>query len=754
MRSYGEQGQHEALDTELSGMSDAEKARWFRDQGERFEGIFQSRFRRLLSDVTKGDPRQLLSRLSLACTNLDTQLVPLWAKGTSNYHVELAQGFALQHQRGEFADTSLNTGDIATLIYEAADAFNARHFVRLDPSAPLHDHLRIVALEHVRQHTMKNRNVGYPQHVIPIVESLFVPMEHHVRPVAGMHVRDVMAMFSTVVASLDRRASAFSQLLTAIRGPGAVATALEQQRASAPGSWAELDLDSVAAAVQHSSPAGGREVAEAYLSARLPTIHTVTVADFARACPVGVDPAKLVGLLEYWSLSFGQLSDRDAEHFFLDNPVWRKPLIRLDDDTFFWPTYRSFFCFCLDMLQDYVIETGIRKAKQLEKRRGAFLEEAVDDAFTAAFPMGKSYGGSVWKDPVTNAQYENDLLIVVDKCVFIVECKSGKADPGARRGAENSLRRAINDLLVAPSKQAQRFYDFLRENRTAHTFRTFAGEKNEVDLTGTTNFLLLGVTLEHLGAVAPHWSVFRRGGLVRPDFRSAPVVSLAELYAVFELLDGASEKMHYLTRRARFEGQFNHTGNEYDVLALYLETALNVDRAQYARKNVIDIRGKADVLDSYFWSTWLGGHAGKPVRHLTPWWRNMINDLDQSGFEQWAISSYILLNTSFDDQLLFQREFESLQTQVMRSGEAQPSEVYPLLTGPWDERCGIVGLAYRHATTPELEALLKRAAIAGHETLGTKLVVVLAVDVDRRRTPYDALFFSIGFGDHLKLRGI
>src|ERR1035438_6996230 len=101
--------------------------------------------------------------------------------------------------------------------------------------------------------------------------------------------------------------------------------------------------------------------------------------------------------------------------------------------------------------------------------RSAYLEHRVTELLRQSFPGAKIYRGSKFRLlPDDTVEYENDILAVVDTTAFVIECKSGRVDPPARRGAELRLADTMDDLIGAASTQARRFVSFLKKNPKRH----------------------------------------------------------------------------------------------------------------------------------------------------------------------------------------------------------------------------------------------------------------------------------------------
>jgi hypothetical protein len=168
------------------------------------------------------------------------------------------------------------------------------------------------------------------------------------------------------------------------------------------------------------------------------------------------------------------------------------------------------------------------------KVRANYLETRVAEAFRAKFPNAKVYRGSKFRErPDDPKEYENDILVVVDTTAIIVECKSGRVDPPARRGAPDRLADTFDDLIAAASTQALRFANFLRANPRRHTFATKSAVTNNVNATSILRFIPLSVTYESLGYVGANLKELALGGFIDAADASVPSMCFTDLEVVW-----------------------------------------------------------------------------------------------------------------------------------------------------------------------------------------------------------------------------
>ncbi len=222
--------------------------------------------------------------------------------------------------------------------------------------------------------------------------------------------------------------------------------------------------------------------------------------------------SNFIAVLDRLTLGFGSLADNNPELFLLDNPVWRKPMVRIDDDTVFIPIVGLLLSFGLEILEELVLSQEILVTVYTE-RRAAYLEDAVAEHFRRAFPSAEIHQGSMWP---RKGEGENDLLVIVDRLAVIVEAKAGSVSDSSRRGADKSLRSDIAALMVEASRQSSAFQRFLQDNHGVHQFETRDGGLNAVDARPVKEFLRLTVTLHQLGPVYSHWVELVEAGLIDP----------------------------------------------------------------------------------------------------------------------------------------------------------------------------------------------------------------------------------------------
>lgn len=470
---------------------------------------------------------------------------------------------------------------------------------------------------------------------------------------------------------------------------------------------------------------------------KLDRIYSFTVERALSLLP-GAPESSLRDLLKRLSYKFGDLRDFNKEHIILGNPVWDRPFIELEGDTYFSGIWGVMYHIALELLESLVWENAeLRERYTVAK--AAFLEDELESAFRSAFPHASVHRGSNWTDPVTGATFENDLTVTVDSFALVVEAKSGAVSDPAKRGAPKRLFDTLKTLIEEPSEQALRFIDFLKRHPAEHSLATRRGETNIIDSRLIRYYVPWGVTLSHLGMIGSNLKKLIDAKVVAKSLEElAPSMSFTDLEIVFSLLPLEVEKLHYFARRREFEAHMLYEGDELDLLALYLENGFNIGDTEYARDVVLNIGLKSKELDPYFIGVGAGHQVEKPILRLSTWFRDLLERISERRTEGWAETGFILLNSTQEDQEKFEKMLKQLIKRIAE-GKAEKKHNWVIFSsGPERRRYYIVGYPYTTRDKSERDEML--SAIIGDEKFqNARGVVVIGVRMDRPDYPYSVM---------------
>jgi hypothetical protein len=663
-------------------------------------------------------------------------------EGAGQHHVELLQALLLTIPEDDQPPSLTTTEtflEIGRLVIRVSEAFTLRRFY---PTSTGSEGRYFQALsEDARIHTQAIRNWGYPEQVFRILTDMFGLLDAEWAVRRGFKISNLVKMCQNIFRLVEDRFERRKKLARPVLKAKTVREAVETYYRTVPGivgqsadfldliKKADLGVDGTKAALM------------THFDLSLRDCYTFSIGDFRHAFPEPISEEGIENVLADWSISIGALDGRNPEHFFLANPVWTKPIIRLADQRFCWPVLELFLSFGLEMMQGILKQEPDLYREYEEVTRPHYLEEKVATLFETAFPAAQILRGSMWREPDSSAPYENDLLICLDSYLIVVESKSGKVDAAAKRGGDR-LKKTLTKLIVVPTIQADRFARFLLETRGPHEFDTKRGVRNQCDTSAATRIIRLNITFELLGPLSAQRTMLQKANLMAVGIPAAVTMALTDLEIVFELLPLVHEKLHYLERRAEFEHNANYTADEIDLLAFYLETGFNIGEDEYEGKNSFHLYGQSKVFDSYFLGKNSGGAALKPKLKLTDKWRRILIAMEERRFKGWTQLGVCLLNVSFADQQLFERRLKKVVANV-RSRWHDPSHENTLIleNGPPQRREAIVGYAYKRISREARNRMLNVIISTAAAETGADRVAVIGVDCDEPSVPYSVLAF-------------
>lgn len=474
----------------------------------------------------------------------------------------------------------------------------------------------------------------------------------------------------------------------------------------------------------------------------LECIFTFTLDDIMKAYGEESHRAGVLKMIRKMSHRFGDLAGADVNHFLFSNPVLVRPLIELNDCSFFW-ALGGILAHTLPAMLEELIPT--RERPRYSDTRAKYLEDAVEVRFKKAFPDGRVYRGSQWKpahgDPT---QYENDVLLVIDSTAIVIECKSHLVDAPARRGAEFRLIDTLEDLVASASDQAQRFADFLKEHRQVHRFSTRTGTINEVDSTRLVRFIPISVTYENLGFVSANLKEAVEAELIEPGHALVPSICITDLEIAFEVLESQAQRIHYLARRAEVEKTMQYHGDEMDLLAFYIETGFNIGEIE-SGGTLISLAMKSKELDPYFVAKADGVDVPKPVLSLTQWWKDILARIEQVKAEFWTEIAYIFLSADLKSQRKFERKFKQLAERVDKGALREKHNWLTFIVGTLAKRQhAVIGYPYKAQARSERNDMMKHMAAEAEDKMPVSGIAVLGLNVDDVNYPYNVLAYIPG----------
>jgi len=470
-----------------------------------------------------------------------------------------------------------------------------------------------------------------------------------------------------------------------------------------------------------------------YFLERLFTFNFDTLASYADN---QITAEKLKQIFAEITLDFGDLADQDAEHFILGNPVHDKPFISITDNSVFSSLWAVMTHLSLGLLEGFCSKED-KLRKKYNDARASYLEDEIAGLFKTAFPMASIHCGSKWKGK-DGREYENDLLVIIDKFALVVEAKAGQVSPPAKRGAPDRLSKTFKELIEEPSEQALRFIEFLQENPRELSLKVKKGPNNRFSAEPLKYFIPLGVTLSHLGTAGSNLKQLIKAGVTsKPIEELATSVSLTDLQIVFDFLTLAAEKVHYLQRRRELEASIEYVGDELDLLAWYLDNGFNFGPDE-ENIGLFKMALKAKELDHYIIGKANGEKVVKPELQKTKWWRDILCRLEERQKQTWLETSYILLNVPLDGQEAFEGLVDDMKDKL-RKGKAEfPHNWIFLKTFEEKRKFTIAGYGYHDRLKEERDGVMGDI-LYDDNMRDVKGKLVIGMNIDKTHYPYSVL---------------
>ncbi len=547
------------------------------DTPEEWRGIFGKSLHSIRGFLAVHDSFEVLAKCvsQVMASEASKKENPRWPEGDYEpfmliepAELEIVQALALMQlsPRKSIPASPRSIGRLLPEIPKCAYAFSRMQPLRY-PNNPDRDHL----ISKIRMQTMLHRNLFVKEDCEAVVLSIF-------RHIDDLTIKELGFAFSEMFLALITLAAKIEQRLN------------EYHDRSRDGLKAESEADALRSIEFFCtiSPTARRAWAKCKR-------HCTTLDDFrwgafqlselCDAWPYMLDKAELrrvfgeaaVAFFERISLRPGELASANPEHFFMNNPVWRRPFVALDECTLFLPLPNLFYGFPFQIFEQFLVGHPVLE-QAYSNTRAEFLEDMIGTHVSTGMPSARVYQRVMWRDVSAGTLYENDVVALIGNTIFLFEAKSGKLDDVARRGGELSLMRNFEELFVEPGEQARRLENYLNtKGKDARLWIKDTDETVHLDLDKPKVVHKFSICIEHFAALTSAKHNLKALGAIDDEKAWAPVLSLGELMHVWRYLDTEVSFFHYLTRRATLEELVDFEGDERDILSMYLINGLCID---------------------------------------------------------------------------------------------------------------------------------------------------------------------------------
>jgi hypothetical protein len=647
------------------------------------------------------------------------------------HHIELLQALTLTLPFAEWGELPAVPEDIQKVIdtiIELAAAFHHRRFKALEDEADLQARTVLDLQERLRLHTQMVRNWGYFSEVVQISMELYAPLDELFHEAFGFGASDLIITARHLVALLESHSNERFKWLKRVFREHTITRLVRAYYKNYPSVKGNADefLKGIPEGVTREEVAH-KLLAHANLS--LAEIMTFTPGETARQSGLSVEVTKRV--LDALSLPPGSLPEKDPEHLFMGNPIWRSPAIQMGGE-FFCPMPQSVFSHIHEVMRSLADKAGLKEA--IERQRASYLEAKVKELLSAALPTAQLRHGVKWR--INAAEYETDHVAAIDRSIVVVEDKSAALTAPGLRGAPDRVRRHISDLIVASSEQSARLEEMIWQAKAGDAKAIECLAPFELNFANTERIVRISVTLDDFSILASAEGDLKEAGWIPREMALAPTLNLADFQAVIDILGRPSFFLHYLAERGRIQKALRILADEMDFLGLYLQAGFNVSSLEN-EKILLALTGMSAPIDRYYDSRDAGVTLTKPKPKLSPYFSDLIGAIEKRARPRWSIVTTDLLRcASYKEQKKIDKVLMKLKAGVERNWRDPEHECSLVVSPPEIRDTAVVFYAYPPQLASRRKEIVEELASKALKMSGRERCVMICRNTARWDEPY------------------
>lgn len=723
-----------SLNNPFADLTDDERQEVIQEIAKNSEKVYQESLSKIKELLTNNDPIILLSVLASYGLTVNVGADGIQTKDSDleihQAHVEICQGLALQLKAEDLIRSPFGP-DVVTELKDAlinlmlSDSHRNFEMDFKDRS----DDVKAIKLlqQFIRANTHMVRNWGYFSQVKNISIEIYGYFDELLNKNYGFSVSNVIDVFQLFINEIeDKNTRRFESLakLYNIKDKNDLVCRYYELIGQAPEDAEQLlgekKIDSIPFKTLFL-------MLMSHYDLRLPENYTFTLDHLSKEMNIDIIVTK--NLLDEFSFSWGSLESYETEHLYLSNPVWLRPLIKIDEDKYFCVIPQTFFSFIIPSLDRLI---GNLDGDALSERRANYLEEKIVEIIGRRFPDSNTVSGIKWQ--YDELEYETDLVTFIDSHALIVEAKSGKISEPALRGAPDRLKKHIEEIIIEPNIQSKRLKDKLEELIANPDMKDELREKLPVDLNNIHKILRVSVSLEDFGSIQANITGLKETGWLSEDFEPCPTMNLADFETLFDFLEHPVQIIHYLEGRQEIENELDILGDELDFMGLYITTLFNVGGIE-PDTNLI-ITEMSAPLDAYYNSKDAGINIPKPEPKISPLFNEIFNQLEQRNTPRWTEIGVILNKISPDDQMKLSKYLIRLNKKVRKTWMIDGHENIVIIVPPKSSMYAICYVMYLDANSDSRNEFIEAAAKKGLDQEHVKYCLVIAKNIDKDDLAY------------------
>lgn len=646
-------------------------------------------------------------------------------------HVEILQALALSIPGKEMGKLPAFPHVTQQVMENITDLLSSYAFSRMNP-AMLEASAPEKAIHHVQEavrgYTQTVRNWGYHKQVLTVSKEIYSQFDVEVEATFGFTVSNVIDLFEQHLELMEERLTERLNNLREIRAQKPP-TAMLKKYYEINSFLDKKDIEEVDLDILKLPPRNAFMWIITHYDLFLSEIYKVNETDLIEK--IKIEPTSLTKLLKYFSFEMGELEKENRLYFFLDNPVWRKPIISTQSG-YYCVMPQLFFSFVLNIL-DNLVET-INKEK-LHDRRATYLEGKIEEIVKRRFPESRVVPSLKWSQG--GVQYETDLVAFIDSYAIIIEAKAHKISNVALRGAPDRIKRHLNDILIQPGIQSHRFELKLKELRDQKNQNDPLIAKLPVDINSINKVIRVSVSLEYFASLQANLKLFEDTGWIPDEYIPCPSMNIADFETLFDFLEHPVQIIHYLLRRTEIEPNYSIRGDELDYMGFYISTLF--DMGNVDKECDLHITNMSSALDRYYASRDQGIHITKPQPKISEFFKAIFNKLEERAIPRWAEIGCILNYFPPYDQTKIVKAIKELTFVVNRNWHVEGHKNMLIYEPSQSSEYALAIVLFKNQNKDRRHEFIDIAAANGLEAKHVRSCLVVGINIDRNDSPYHAI---------------
>jgi hypothetical protein len=265
-----------------------------------------------------------------------------------------------------------------------------------------------------------------------------------------------------------------------------------------------------------------------------------------------------------------------------------------------------------------------------------------------------------------------DVLVLYDRNILIVQCKSKGLRHGSRTGADfEALLSDVRKAVVEAFDQGLAARDYLCASE--EPIIVFQGGEARIPRGLVTGVYLLTVTPVPLQFLATRLANNDSVRDLFPGDEFPWALSLPDLDTLADVLRTPARLLHYARQRIQIErAPFSMHGDEMDLLGLYLAGHLNTDSPKFEGYNGVMIAGLSGDVDEYIWKKHDRGLVVDPPQPpISPEFAHLVNDVLATGCLGATDCAMTLLDSSGNAREQLLKGIAEAKNRVRANGKMQ-----------------------------------------------------------------------------------